>query len=117
MLACQRSARWLLSRKLASTLEGRPPNMPDLPLANRALTLQACAALCTPLLQFATIHSHHSRYLLGCRSRGVYWISVVPSQAKRSTGADEHKQCQFHTEGVGEGPEWLQENSIGVQFF
>ena len=96
-LVSQRSATELRSRKLA--LARGAPSMPDLSYASRASSLQSCAALCTPLVQFAAIYSRHSRVVHSV----VYHEASIGFQllirVEQAIGANWREQC--HTVAKG----------------
>jgi len=78
-----KTSRMAVIGKAGICAKGGPKHcMPDLSHANRAFSLQACAALvflCCNLQPFIS----HSTYLLGCKSLGVYRLSVASSHTQR----------------------------------
>ena len=73
--------------------------MPDLSYASRASSLQSCAALCTPLVQFAAIHSGHSRVVHSVVNHGasIGFQSLI--RIEQVIGANWREQCQTAAEG------------------
>ena len=73
--------------------------MPDLSYASRASSLQSCAALCTPLVQFAAIYSRHSRVVHSVVYHGASIGFQLLIRVEQAIGANWREQCHTVAEG------------------